>query len=136
MSFDPFTAGFNLAETVLNKFFPDANEEMREKFAHASSEIQNEYNLKLTQLDINKAEATSTSVFVSGWRPAAGWVCVAALAYVSLVDPLAKFFAVVCFAYSGYFPMIDTTITLQVLLGMLGLTVSRTAEKFKGVANQ
>lgn len=136
MSFDPITAGFDLASNVLNKFFPDANEEMRATFAQAAAEIQNEFNLKTGQLEINKVEASSNSLFVSGWRPAAGWVCVAGLAYVSIIDPVAKFLAVVCFAYTGIFPGIDTTITLQVLLGMLGLTISRTAEKFKGVANQ
>jgi hypothetical protein len=135
MAFDPFTAGFDLASTVLNKFFPDANEEMRAKFAQAASEIQNEYNLQLSQLEINKVEAANNSLFVSGWRPAVGWVCVAGMAYISIVEPLAKFAAVVLFSYSGVFPIIDTTITMQVLFGLLGLVAARTTEKLKGVAS-
>ena len=35
--------------------------------------------------------------------------------------------------YKGEFPVIDTSITMQVLLGMLGLGAMRTREKEKGV---
>jgi hypothetical protein len=28
------------------------------------------------QLEVNKVEAAHKSLFVSGWRPAVGWVCV------------------------------------------------------------
>jgi hypothetical protein len=136
MAFDPFTAGFDLAKTVLDKFFPDANEEMRQKFEQAASEIQNEYNLMLNQLEINKVEASSSSLFVSGWRPAVGWVCVAGMTYVSLIEPLARFISVVFFAYTGVFPLIDTTITSQVLFGLLGFGGFRMYEKIKGVASK
>ena len=136
MSFDPFTAGFDLGRTVLDKFFPDANEEMRAKFSQAANEIQNEFNLMVGQMEINKVEAGSQSVFVSGWRPAVGWVCVAGLTYVALVEPLARFIAVVCFAYTGVFPVIDTTITSQILFGILGLGAARTVEKINGVARK
>jgi len=35
--------------------------------------------------------------------------------------------------YTGSFPVIDTALTMQVLLGMLGLGVMRTGEKIKKV---
>jgi len=91
--------------------------------------MQNEYALRLSQIDVNKAEAVSSSVFVSGWRPFIGWTCGAGLAYVSIVEPLARFIAVVIFAYTGTFPVISTEITLQVLLGMLGLAGMRSFDK-------
>lgn len=31
------------------------------------------------QLAVNTAEASNPSLFVSGWRPAVGWVCVLGL---------------------------------------------------------
>jgi hypothetical protein len=34
--------------------------------------------------------------------------------------------------YKGLFPVIDTSITLQVLLGLLGLAGMRSLEKIKG----
>ena len=35
----------------------------------------------LAQIEVNKVEAASSSVFVAGWRPAIGWIGAAALAY-------------------------------------------------------
>jgi len=32
------------------------------------------------QTEINKVEAQHTSLFIAGWRPAIGWVCVSGLA--------------------------------------------------------
>lgn len=135
MAFDPFTAGFELVKAGLDKFFPDANEEMRGKLAQAAIEINNEYQLAQGQLEINKIEASNTNWFVSGWRPFVGWVCGFALAYSAILDPLARFIATVIFGYAGIFPIIDTTITLQVLLGVLGFGAARTYEKSKGISN-
>lgn len=87
-----------------------------------------------TQTEVNKIEAGSDSIFVAGWRPAVGWVCGSALAYAAIVEPVARFVSQVAFGYSGAFPEIDTDLTLQVLLGMLGLGTLRTWEKGKGVA--
>jgi hypothetical protein len=41
----------------------------------------------LAQVDVNKVEAASSNLFVSGWRPAVGWVGVAGLAYQFLGYP-------------------------------------------------
>lgn len=88
------------------------------------------------QVEIDKIEAASKSLFVSGWRPFVGWVCGIALAYSSIGEPFARFIAKVFFDYEGNFPVIDTTITMQILMGMLGLGGLRSFEKFKGVDNK
>lgn len=134
MALDPFTAGFDLIKTGLDKFFPDADTELKGKLAEAASQINNDYQLQLAQLDINKAEASSSSLFVSGWRPAIGWICGFSLCYAAILEPIARFTASVIFAYVGTFPAIDTEITLQILMGLLGLAGMRTFEKHKGVA--
>lgn len=90
----------------------------------------------MAQIDVNKAEAQSGSLFVSGWRPFVGWVCGLALFYVALVYPFMQFVSVTYFNYTGKFPEIDTTITMQVLFGLLGLGGMRTYEKSKGVASK
>lgn len=89
-------------------------------------------SLQLAQIDVNKTEAGSTNWFVAGWRPFIGWTCGLALAYVAIVEPMARFAAQVWFKYLGAFPVIDTTLTMQVLLGMLGLGAMRSLEKVKG----
>ena len=88
------------------------------------------------QVEINKIEAASQSLFVSGGRPFVVWVCAFALAYAAVIEPIARFVATVGFAYSGPFPVIDTDLTMQVLLGLLGLGAYRSVEKIKGVASQ
>jgi hypothetical protein len=133
MALDPFTAGFDLIKTGLDKFFPDADLELKGKLEAAASEINNNYQLQLSQLEINKVEAGSTSIFVSGWRPAIGWVCGVSLLYAALVEPIARFVATVLFTYTGLFPIINTELTLQILLGLLGLAGMRSFEKSKGV---
>src|SRR4030042_267363 len=40
-----------------------------------------EAELMKAQIEVNKIEASSTSIFVAGWRPAVGWVCACALFY-------------------------------------------------------
>ncbi|HSW36019.1 MAG TPA: 3TM-type holin, partial [Candidatus Limnocylindrales bacterium] len=37
------------------------------------------------QMDINKVEAASSSLFRGGWRPAVGWICAFSLAYQFLM---------------------------------------------------
>ena len=88
------------------------------------------------QVEINKIEAASGSLFVAGGRPCVVWVCAFALAYAAVIEPIARFVATVGFAYSGPFPVIDTDLTMQVLLGLLGLGAYRSVEKIKGVARQ
>ena len=91
--------------------------------------------LDMAQLAVNTEEAKSSSVFVSGWRPAIGWICGLGLLYVSVLLPVAQFIAKM-YGYAGSFPEVDTTITMQVLFGMLGLSGMRTYEKTKGVASK
>lgn len=86
------------------------------------------------QAEINKEEAKSANLFVAGWRPFIGWACGAALVYAALLEPMVQFIAVVGYHYAGAFPVLNTEIMLQVLLGMLGLAGMRSFEKFKGVS--
>jgi len=129
---DVLTTGSNLITTIVNKFAPDATTVEHDKMTQALTELQNQYALLLAQVDVNKTEATSTSVFVSGWRPFIGWVCGISLAYVSILEPFIRFVATVFFKYTGTFPVINTEITLQVLIGILGLGAYRSYDKLKG----
>lgn len=96
------------------------------------AELQAETSLAQGQIDVNKIEAANEHVFVSGWRPFIGWMCGASLAYAAILEPVFRFLAQVVCHYVGAFPIVDTTITLQVLMGLLGLGGMRTYEKVKG----
>ena len=135
-----FTSGDavkTVGNTLENLF---TNNDAREK-ALEMQKAQQSYDLELAKLDqqiqigqieTNKIEATNPNLFVSGWRPFVGWVCAFALAYVAILEPVVRFIAQVGFGYTGTFPVIDTTLTMQVLLGMLGLGTLRSFDKFKG----
>jgi hypothetical protein len=132
---DAITAVANLADDAVKRIWPDATDIEKAKLAQLSQELQNQFSLVMGQLEINKTEASSASLFVSGWRPCVGWICGAALAYAAIIEPMARFIAVVLFSYTGVFPVIDTELTLQILLGLLGLAGLRSFDKSKGSAN-
>ena len=131
---------FSAAQSLIERFFPDP-----EKKAAAQLELlkmqQNgdlaalaaETDLAKMQIAVNVEEAKSTNWFIAGARPFILWVCGFAFAYVSVVEPIARFVAKVWFSYSGDFPVIDTNLTMQVLFGILGLGAMRTFEKSKNV---
>lgn len=96
----------------------------------------------LAQVDINKIEAASSSVFVSGWRPAVGWVGVLGLAYQFLGYPLMQW----CWAFGQGVdiipkelhapPDLDVEQLMVLLSGLLGFGGMRSFEKHKGVASR
>ena len=121
---------------IIDKLIPDADAREKAKADVAMLEAKGELDAVLGQIQINIEEAKHPSVFVSGWRPAVGWVGAAALGYASILEPVLRFGATVGFGYQGAFPVIDTDLTLQVLLGLLGLGAFRSFEKAKGVASK
>jgi len=139
MIFDPLSALFDIGKVAIEKIWPDPTKraqelrKLEEMKQHGDLEEMNAQVKLLTgQMEINKTEAASKNLFVAGWRPFVGWVCGFGLAYAAILEPLMRFIASVN-DYAGTFPIIDTTITMQVLLGMLGLGAMRTREKEKGV---
>lgn len=111
----------NAATAIANKFWPDKTEEEKMQYAKEMQEIMNEHNLQVSQIDVNKTEASSPNWFVAGWRPATGWICALSFGYASIIAPL------------FHFSMPDTSLMTDVLFGMLGLGGLRSYEKQKGV---
>jgi hypothetical protein len=111
---------------ILDKVIEDKDQKAKlaHEIATMSERIANEQ--VLAQLEINKAEASSGSVFKGGWRPAVGWVCALGFAVNFLVSPIAAGFGV-------DIPQADTQVMLPVLMGMLGLGGLRSYEKVKQV---
>ena len=130
---------FDLGKGLIDRLFPDpaakaaaALELARMQQNGELAQLAADTDLAKLQIQTNIEEAKSTNWFVAGWRPAIGWVCGAGLAYAALVEPFARFAAKVWFGYVGEFPVINTDLTLQILMGMLGLGAMRSAEKIKG----
>jgi hypothetical protein len=85
----------------------------------------------VAQANIDTAEAQSGSMFKSGWRPAAGWICVLAMGYNYIIMPLVVWIA--RFFTPNAPPMLnlESGELMTLLFGMLGLGGLRTYEKIK-----
>lgn len=118
---------------LLDKFIPDADEKARLAHEIATLAERQAHEIAKAQIEVNKTEAGSSSLFVSGWRPAVGWVCVSGLGFNFLVVPLGNFYLSIT-DQQILIPTLDLSQMMPVLLGMLGLGAYRTFEKAKGVA--
>ena len=106
----------------------DIREAVKGKELDPNAQLEMASKLAEVQTKINEAEASHRSVFVAGWRPFIGWVCGIGLGYAVFLEPLLRF----TFTVKGWaieFPEINTNVTMQVLLGMLGLAGARSYEK-------
>lgn len=112
--------------SVIDRIWPNKTEQEKQEMQAAMLVVQG-------QLDVNKAEASSSSVFVAGWRPFIGWVCGGACAWNWIGLPIVKAGLALAGVTLQLSPA-DLTEMLPVLMGMLGLGALRTFEKTKGVA--
>ena len=113
---------------LLDKFITDKDQAA--KLAHEIATMADNHAQELAkgQLEVNKAEAESGSLFIGGWRPFVGWVCGIGLMYnVILSQFLAIWFEV---------PTVDPSLLTPVLMGMLGMGAMRSYEKKSGVAKK
>jgi len=118
---------------LLDKFIEDKDQ--KAKLAHEIATMGEKHSQEalLAQLEINKAEAASGSLFKGGWRPFVGWTCGIAFFYHFVLQPLLIFI----FAYIGLetpdLPKFDVGTLLPVLGGLLGIGSLRSWEKHKGL---
>ena len=117
---------------LLDKFIEDKDQ--RSRLAHEVATMAENHAQELSkgQLEVNKVEAAHKSLFVSGWRPAVGWVCVLGMFGNFITIPFTNF----VLALTGSeieVPLIPLETMMPVLLGMLGLGGLRTYEKRAGV---
>jgi hypothetical protein len=118
---------------ILDKVIPDSD--MKAKLAHEIATMSDNHAQQalLAQLEINKAEAASGSLFKGGWRPAVGWVCALAFAYHYLLQPLLVFILTASGVDLPELPVFDMSTLLTVLGGLLGIGGLRSYEKTKGL---
>ncbi len=99
--------------------------------------LELEFTAQKAQTDINLAEAQNPNLFVSGWRPAVGWICVTALGVYYVIFPLAKWIAhMINPSFDLPSVKFETGELMALLSGLLGLGGLRTYEKVQGVARK
>jgi hypothetical protein len=118
-----------LVKPVLDKFIPDAKDRLEAEQMITKAIVSTD----LAQIEVNKEEAKSESLFVAGWRPFIGWVCGGAYAYTFVVQPF-FIFVVTVFQIplkTEQLPHLNWSELGFVLAGMLGLSTLRSYEKTK-----
>ena len=123
------------ATQLLDKFIEDKDQ--KAALAHEISTMAERHAQELAkgQIEVNKMEAASGSMFVAGWRPAVGWICALGFASNFILIPMANF-SLALASIDVQIPMIDTTQMMPVLMGMLGLGTLRTVEKVRKVSRE
>ena len=118
---------------ILDKVIPDSD--MKAKLAHEIATMSDNHAQQalLSQLEINKAEAASGSLFKGGWRPFIGWTSGVAFAYHFVLQPLLVFVLTASGVNLPDLPEFDMSTLLTVLGGMLGIGGLRSYEKTKGL---
>lgn len=118
---------------LLDKFVEDKDQKARLAHEIATMAEKQAHQLALAQIEVNKAEAASGSIFKGGWRPFIGWTCGVAFAYHFVLQPLLVFVVAVSGVTVPALPEFDMASLMTVLGGLLGLGGLRTFEKYKGV---
>lgn len=88
---------------------------------------QHAHDVVMGQIEVNKIEAASESLFKSGWRPGVGWMGVIGLGYQALLQPVLTW-ASLNFGWVAP-PVIDTNDLMVILTGILGLGAYRSFDK-------
>ena len=124
---------------LMDKLFPDptaaANAKLQIMQMAQTGELAQldaDTKMALGQIAVNQVEASSPSLFVSGWRPFVGWICGFAFAFKFVLGPLMAMLLTAA-GYPVVLPVMDFTEMSTILLGMLGLGALRTVEKVKKV---
>ena len=120
---------------ILDKVIPDPAQAADAKLKLLQLQQSGELAVMTAQTEINKEEAKNASLFVSGWRPAIGWVCAFALAYQYLIRPLGSVIGSLLGVTVPSLPGLDDNLW-QLMMGMLGMGGLRTYEKISGVASK
>ena len=111
---------------ILDKFVAD--KDLKTKLSH---ELEKEIiSLNKAQLEVNKVEAKHSNIFVSGWRPAIGWICGFSIGYHFILEPVIQYILIVN-GIQFETPEFDFSQLSTIVMAMLGMSTLRTYEKTK-----
>ncbi len=120
---------------LLDKSIEDKDKKNAIAFELSTMAEKHAQELAKGQIEVNKTEAAHKSLFVAGWRPAIGWVCVLGMAGNFITIPITNM--ILELMGSGVtVPLIPTAEMMPILMGMLGLGAMRTVEKTKNVQRE
>jgi hypothetical protein len=125
---------FEIGKTLLDRFVPDPSAKQAAEMELVRMAADGELKQIIAQLEINAREATHSSIFVAGWRPAFGWCGAAGFLYATIGQPVLAWVG----AIRGWPapPELNLDLLWVVVTGLLGIGGLRSVEKIKGVATK
>ncbi len=117
---------------LLDKIIPDKDARAKAQEELLKTANDQEFQLALAQIEVNKEEAKSESLFKSGWRPAIGWTCTLGLIYNFVLYPFLLWLVAITGSTIVPPPLISD-ILMELVFALLGLGGLRTYEKVKGI---
>lgn len=117
---------------LLDKFIEDKDQKNALAHEIATLAQKEAHKNAALQLEVNKIEAAHASIFVSGWRPALGWVCTLGMFGNFITIPFSNF-VLALLSYEIVIPLVPLETMMPVLMGMLGLGAMRSFEKTRKV---
>ena len=118
---------------LLDKVIEDKDQKAQLAHEIATMSDNHAQQALMGQLEINKAEAASGSIFKGGWRPFIVCVCGVAFAYHFVLQPLIVFGVTAAGVDIPELPEFDMGSLMTVMMGMLGLGGMRSIEKLKKI---
>jgi hypothetical protein len=125
---------FEIGKTLLDRFVPDPAAKQAAEMELVRMAADGELKQVIAQLEINAREATHSSIFVAGWRPAFGWCGAAGFLYATIGQPVLAWVG----SIRGWPapPELNLDLLWVVVTGLLGIGSLRTMEKMKGVESK
>jgi len=121
---DIFSGAGNFAKDMRSAITGDISSEKKAELELKMQEFESA--AMNAQMEINKIEASSASLFVAGWRPAFGWLGVSIVAMIYIVNPILSYFGI-------KIVQVDMADLWPVITGILGLGGMRSYEKGRKV---
>jgi hypothetical protein len=132
---DPISTLATLGNTLISRIWPDPKDQASAEAMLIKAQMDAAIAQAQQQIDINKIEAASSNIFVSGWRPFVGWACGGAFAGHFIVLPALNWL-IQLFGHAPITIPFDMDTLSTVLMGLLGLGTLRTVEKVRGVSSK
>ena len=134
MAFDPITAVLDVGKSLIDRLIPDKAANDAAKAALLQMQVSGELAQIQGQLEVDKTEAASQSMFVAGWRPYIGWICGTGLGYQFIGRPLFQATTDLFGSHIAW-QSLDLGTLMTLLFGMLGMGAMRSFDKTQGAAN-
>lgn len=118
--------------STIASFIPNPEERAKAQMALQAQIVSAYISADADQRSINKEEAKSPSLFVAGWRPAVGWLCVGGLGWQFFLSPMLTWILLATGSTVPALPLLGDTTLTDLLYAMLGVAGLRSIDKATG----